>query len=142
MSPLVRPATPADYTAMAALVSHLSYATTPAAMHARMERIQHLPDYVTFVAEVEGAVVGVAGAMTGAAFHQDAPFARLLALVVDPAHRGRGAGAALVHAVEAWARERGAISIHLTTGNQRGDAHRFYRRLGYDDTGKRFFKTL
>ena len=140
--PFVRPATPEDVPAIAALMTQLGYPSTPDAMRARMERIAALPDYATFVADAEGSVTGLAGAMVGAAYHQNAPFARLLALVVDEAHRGHGAGAALVHAVEEWARARGAVSIHLTTSRHRDDAHRFYAGLGYDDTGKRFVKLL
>jgi GNAT superfamily N-acetyltransferase len=142
MKTLVRPATPEDVPAIAALMTQLGYPSTPNAMRARMERIAALPDYASFVAEAEGSVVGMAGAMVAVAYHQDAPFARLLSLVVDEAHRGHGAGAALVRAVEDWARARGAVSIHLTTGRQREDAHRFYAGLGYQDTGKRFFRTL
>ena len=141
-APLVRPATPEDIPAIAALMTQLGYPSTPEAMRGRMEHIAALPDYATFVAEAEGSVIGLAGAMVGAAYHQNAPFARLLALVVDEAHRGQGAGAALVRGVEEWARARGAVSIHLTTSRQRADAHRFYGRLGYDDTGKRFVKRL
>ena len=139
---LVRPATPEDVPAIAALMTQLGYPTTPGAMRARMEHIAALPGYATFVAEAEGRVIGMAGAMVGSAYNHDGPFARLLSLVVDEAHRGHGAGAALVHAVEDWARARGAVSIHLTTGRQRADAHRFYAGLGYQDTGKRFFRTL
>lgn len=138
----VRPAAPRDTAALAALISHLSYPTDTEAMRARMERISALPDHAAWVAESEGEVIGMVGAMLGWAFNYDAPYARILALVVDPAHRGRGAGAALVRAAEEWARAHGAGYIHLTTGNQRGDAHRFYTRLGYDDTGKRFHKRL
>lgn len=138
----VRPATLQDAAAIAALMAHLGYPTESDAMRLRMERVSALPDYAAWVAEDGGEVIGMAGAMTGWAFNFDAPFARLLILVVEPAHRGRGAGAALVHAVEEWARSRGASYLHLTTGNQRGDAHLFYTRLGYDDTGKRFQKRL
>jgi GNAT superfamily N-acetyltransferase len=139
---LVRPAAPDDFPALAALMSQLGYPATPDAMRTRMRRIEASPDHATFVAEVEGTVIGMAGAMVGAAYHQDEPFARLLALVVDSANRGRGAGAALVRAAEGWARARGAVSLHLTTGRQREEAHRFYARLGYEDTGKRLFKRL
>jgi GNAT superfamily N-acetyltransferase len=138
----VRLAAPRDTAALAALMSHLSYPTDAEAMRVRMERIAALPGYAAWVAESEGEVIGMVGAMVGWTFNYDAPYARILALVVDPTHRGRGAGAALVRTVEDWARAEGAAYLHLTTGNQRADAHRFYTRLGFDDTGKRFHKRL
>jgi GNAT superfamily N-acetyltransferase len=142
MMPHVRPAAPHDTAALAALMSHLGYPTDEAAMRVRMERISALPGYAAWVAESEGEVIGMVGAMIGWPFVFDAPYARILALVVHPAHRGRGAGAALVRTVEDWARSEGAAYLHLTTGNQRADAHRFYTRLGFADTGKRFHKQL
>jgi GNAT superfamily N-acetyltransferase len=44
--------------------------------------------------------------------------------------------------VEGWLRDRGAARITLTSGKQRADAHRFYRNLGYEETGLRFAKKL
>ncbi len=136
----VRPAAPADNVAIAALMAHLSYPTDAATMGARMERLTALPGYAAWVAEAEGEVIGMVGAMIGWPFVYDSPYARILALVVDPAHRGRGAGAALVRTVEDWARAQGAGSLHLTAGNQRTEAHKFYTRVGFEDNGKRFFK--
>ena len=138
----VRPATPEDTHALAALMTQLGYPTDPDAMRARMERIASRADYVTFVAEAEGVVVGMAGAMRGWAHYQDEPYARLQALVVDPGHQRHGTGAALVRAVEEWARSEGASSLHLTANNRREGAHRFYTRMGFEDTGKRFHKRL
>ncbi|HEX8450697.1 MAG TPA: GNAT family N-acetyltransferase [Longimicrobium sp.] len=138
----VRPAAPEDTAALAALMSHLSYPTEPDAMRVRMERISALDGYAAWVAEAEGEVIGMVAAMIGWTLVYDDPFARILALVVDPAHRGKGAGAALVRTVEEWARTHGAGTLHLTAGNQRTEAHVFYRRMGFDDTGKRFFKRL
>ena len=140
--PHVRPATLDDAHALAALMAHLGYPTGPDAMRARLERIASRPDYATWVAEAEGVVVGMAGAMWGWGHYQDEPFARLLALVVDPAHQGHGAGAALVRTVEEWARAQGAPALHLTTNHRREGAHRFYTRLGFEDTGRRFYKRL
>jgi GNAT superfamily N-acetyltransferase len=138
----VRPATPEDTGALAVLMSHLSYPTATDTMRARMERISALDGYAAWVAEAEGEVIGMVAAMIGWTLVYDDPYARILALVVDPAHRGQGAGAALVRTVEEWARTHGAGTLHLTAGNQRTEAHRFYKRMGFDDTGKRFFKRL
>ena len=49
-------------------------------------------------------------------------------LAVDPAHRSRGVGKALLDAAKDWARERGATHLELDSSDARADAHRFYER--------------
>jgi GNAT superfamily N-acetyltransferase len=139
---LIRPAAPGDVAALAALATHLGYPATPEAMRARFERIYGRDDYQTCVAERGGRVVGFAGVMHGLSYTYDPPYARLLALVVEPGERGMGTGAALVAAAEQWARGRGAARMHLTTALHRDGAHRFYERLGYERTGARFARKL
>jgi GNAT superfamily N-acetyltransferase len=51
-------------------------------------------------------------------------------LAVDPEHRSRGVGKALLDAAKAWARERGATHLELDSAESRPDAHRFYEREG------------
>lgn len=53
-------------------------------------------------------------------------------LAVDPEARGAGAGSALAHHCEERARAHGARGMALSTLAAMGDAHRIYRRLGYD----------
>jgi GNAT superfamily N-acetyltransferase len=51
---------------------------------------------------------------------------------VDRRHRSRGVGEALFdHPIER-ARQRGCGLVQLTTDRARGDAHRFYERLGFE----------
>jgi GNAT superfamily N-acetyltransferase len=64
------------------------------------------------------------------------------AIVVDEAHRRRGVGQALLEAVEREARARGCGLLFLTTAERRNDAHEFYRRVGLEETGRRFAKWL
>jgi GNAT superfamily N-acetyltransferase len=45
-------------------------------------------------------------------------------------------------AAEDWARQRGAGEVMLTTHKHRTGAHNFYRRMGYEATGYRFYKEL
>lgn len=45
--------------------------------------------------------------------------------------RGAGLGTALMRDAEARARAEGCALIQLTTNRARGDAHRFYDRLGF-----------
>jgi GNAT superfamily N-acetyltransferase len=41
---------------------------------------------------------------------------------------------------ETWVRSRGCNQLALTTHLRRTEAHEFYRRLGYEETGKRFVR--
>jgi GNAT superfamily N-acetyltransferase len=53
-------------------------------------------------------------------------------LAVHPDRRSEGVGKALLDAMKAWARERGATHLELDSHEERTDAHRFYQREGYD----------
>jgi GNAT superfamily N-acetyltransferase len=89
-------------------------------------------DGVTFVAEREGRWIGLA---TGLADDPDGPGALLVGMFVDAAERGRHVGTALVQAVTAWARARGAarLSLWVTSGN--APAITLYERCGFQATG-------
>ena len=57
--------------------------------------------------------------------------AQIEAVRIDRRYRRRGIGEALIrHAIE-HAREQGCGLVQLTTDRSRGDAHRFYERLGF-----------
>jgi GNAT superfamily N-acetyltransferase len=56
--------------------------------------------------------------------------------------RGRGIGAALMAEAEARARTAGCALVQLTTNRARGDAHRFYERLGFTPSHLGFKKPL
>lgn len=142
MDTTIRTATRDDAPALASLATHMGYPTTPAAMRERLARIRARDDYETFLAVRGGRVVGFAGVMHGLSYVYDPPYARLLALAVEPGERGRGTGAALVAAAERWARGQGATQLHLTTALHRDGAHRFYERLGYEQTGARYVRKL
>ena len=51
-------------------------------------------------------------------------------LAVDPLHRSRGIGSALLGAARRWAAESGASHLELDSSDARRDAHRFYEREG------------
>lgn len=138
----VRPADAGDVPEIARLLGELGYPTDTHAMAARLERIARDDHYATFVAENGEGLAGLIGVMWGLAYNYDAPFARIVVLVVDERMRGRGTGAVLVAAAEEWARSAGATSIHLTTASHRDGAHAFYPRMGYAATGTRFYKKL
>jgi GNAT superfamily N-acetyltransferase len=59
------------------------------------------------------------------------PRAEIGGLVVEEQWRGRGVGAALVHAAEQWAKKKGCTRVVVHTNVVRIRAHGFYERCGY-----------
>ena len=79
------------------------------------------------LALVDGAAVGMAGAVVNAAGEFG-----LIGMWVRPEHRGGGVAAALVEAVKANALARGysGVVLDVSTQNQRATA--FYKKLGFE----------
>jgi GNAT superfamily N-acetyltransferase len=69
-------------------------------------------------------------------------FGRVIALSVAAGHRGHGVGARLLAHAESWLRAHGAVTCIVNSSTHRTEAHRFYRREGYQATGWRFQKVL
>lgn len=63
-------------------------------------------------------------------------------LVTAPAQRSRGYGAALLAWVQEYGAGLGCQQIHLDSGLQRTDAHRFYDREGFQRTGYHFAREI
>ena len=131
-----------DSPAAASLISQLGYPTTQEEMAARLPAILHDPNYITLVAENQQKVVGIAGIGVGRYYEKDGSYGRLLVLAVDENWRAKGVGSLLVVRAEAELKGRGVTSIVVNSGNHREDAHRFYKRLGFEETGVRFVKYL
>lgn len=88
---------------------------------------------VSFVAVAAGEWRGLVSGIG----HADQPeSAELISMWVDPALRGRGAGAALVQTVVDWARARGTrrLDLWITSGNRAARA--LYERAGFVATGE------
>jgi GNAT superfamily N-acetyltransferase len=87
-----------------------------------------------FLAWADGRPVGC---VAGFAEQELAEEHHLVAMWVEPAHRGTPAATQLVEAVCRQARADGAVAVrlHVVDGNDR--ARRFYERLGFEPTGVR-----
>jgi GNAT superfamily N-acetyltransferase len=140
--PTIRDAALSDHQQIAMLVTALGYPTNAGDMKERLEALFAEPSYTTLVAELGGAVVGMAGACIARFYERNGVYARLCALVVSGESSGHGVGAALVRVVEKSAIERGAAEIFLNSGVQRESSNVFYEKLGYRATGVRFSKEL
>src|SRR5919201_1769547 len=138
----IRDARPGDAHALAILLGQLGYPASARDVARRLERLNTSEADRLIVAELGGEVVGLASLHTSLSVEYDEPAAKLSAIVVDERYRRRGIGETLVAAMEAEARRGGCCLIFLTTAERRDDAHAFYRRLGFEDTGRRFAKRL
>ena len=87
----------------------------------------------SLIARLDGEPAGLANCFTGFSTFAAQPLVNVHDLAVLPAHRGRGIGRALLHAVEDEARRRGAskVTLEVLSGNERAKA--LYLALGYGD---------
>ena len=63
-------------------------------------------------------------------------------LVTLPEIRSKGYGAAMLRWLSDFARSKGCGQLHLDSGTQRIDAHRFYRREGLEVSSLHFQRAL
>ena len=88
----------------------------------------------TFVAVLDGNDIGI---VRGARDPDHPDQVWLISMWVSPAARGSGIGAALVAAVQDWARGTDASRLVLEVGAHNQPAQRLYLRMGFQDTGRR-----
>lgn len=139
----IRRARPADVPRIAELSGELGYPTTPTEMKKRFARIKPPSSHAVFVAEFEKNVVGwIHVSITP--LLEVARRAEVNGLIVSEAHRSLGAGAKLLDAAEAWAREKKCTGMSVRSNVIRDRAHAFYERQGYIHykTQKAFRKPL
>jgi GNAT superfamily N-acetyltransferase len=138
----IRETVEADTSSIATLVTELGYPSTVAEMRQRLATIDNDVSCRTFVADLAGMVVGIAGVGIAPCYERNGIYGRLLILAVAEQYRRRGIGRALVDSAEAWSAAQGARLMLVNSGLHRHDAHRFYERAGYASTGLRFVKDI
>jgi GNAT superfamily N-acetyltransferase len=131
MSLTLRLLQPADAGAVSALLPDLGYAATPDQVVRRLAGIREWPDQEAFVAEADGALIGLCH-VQGVRMLNSEGYAEIQALVVSSARQGQGIGKRLVaHACE-WAFARGYERVRLRSNVTREGAHAFYEQLGFE----------
>jgi GNAT superfamily N-acetyltransferase len=149
---VIRRATPADADAIATV--HIAswrvgYADLlPADLLAALDHTQRAalwheilanraPRAATYVAELEGVVVGFASLRPSPERHHDPDkVGEVGAVYVDPAHWGSGAGRALLAVLESAAGEYGFEMLELRVLEGNTGARRFYERVGWATDGE------
>jgi len=148
----VRAATHDDVEAITAAVGELLVELdgTPAAAQAMRDTVRTLIDSpatgAIFVAEADGALVGVLAASWQLAIHVPGTYALIQDLWVPSSWRGRGIGAGLLTALFDLARSRGIerveVGLPLETFARSGATEAFYLTNGFTPNGPRMKRVL
>lgn len=133
--------TDADLTAcfpvMKELRPHLQDAAAFIAAVRRMEKEGYAVAYVTEASRPVACMGFRASEMLARGIHYYVDD-----LVTLPSARSHGHGKTLLDWLEAKARAEGKVAVHLESGTQRIDAHRFYFRQRMHVSSFHFMKTL
>jgi ribosomal protein S18 acetylase RimI-like enzyme len=123
-------ADPELHAAMVELLPQLSKSAPPMTAYALENIVDSPACTMLIVRDANGRIVG---SLTLAMFQVPTGVrAWIEDVVVDGSVRGRGAGAALVEAALAHAKEAGARTVDLTSNPTRQEANRLYMRLGFE----------
>ncbi len=144
---LIREARPGDLPALVALfaadaIGGHGDTTAPEAAdryRAAFAAIAADPRARLYVAEKERRVVGTFQLVFVTSLPgRGAKRALIEAVQVDESLRGQRIGEAMVRFAMETAAAEGAVTLSLTSSKLRGDAHRFYRRLGFSNSHEGF----
>ena len=108
----------------------------------RLVYFKQSKDWETFVAVINGDIVGFIGVMKGIAYTLEGFYSEIVALAVSVKTRRAGVGSALVRKAEEWASQNGAHEMGLHSNMKRLEAHHFYEGIGYIKKSYWFGKKL
>ncbi len=142
MNPEIRTARADDAPALVDLLRQLGYPETAPFIARRIAELTQHPDAALLVAEIGAVVVGFISLHFVPQLARAGDFCRVSYLCVDERARGIGIGVALEARAVEEARRRGCARVELHSHQRRTDAHRFYARMGYEESPKYLQKAL
>ena len=120
-----------DADALVALLPDLGYQASTDQVVRRLAAIREWPDQEAFVADDDGAIVGLCQ-VQGVRLLVSDGYAEIQALVVSASRQGQGLGRLLCEHACAWAFARGYERVRLRSNVVREGAHAFYEHLGFE----------
>ena len=140
----IRRAKSSDAPRLAELAGQLGYPASEAEMRQRLRGVRRASQHAVLVAD--SPELGVVGWLhiSRQPLLEAAIRAEVNGLIVAEHCRSLGAGAQLIAAGEAWARQHGCKSMSVRSNVVRERAHKFYERCGFEHykTQKSFRKPL
>ena len=90
------------------------------------------PNNELIVAELDGKIIGTLQlVVTPSLSYKGSKRSIVESVRIDLAFRGKGTGREMMMWTIERAKGKGCASMHLTSHKDRGDAHRFYEKLGF-----------
>lgn len=127
----IRKAVTEDHNAIYLLNLHEMHYDFPLESTAsKLDKILKSPDHLVLVAELDGKVIGYVHACDYDLLYAT-NMKNIMGIAVKDKYKRMGVGRALLSAVEKWASENGAECIRLCSGEERINAHEFYKSCGY-----------
>lgn len=139
---LIRDLESRDYLSIAAIWRDVFTPVEDESVAGVCERMKGDSRYRTFVADIDGDVVGFVTTVEALSINLPNGYIKINGLAVLPEYRRRGIGKMLMVRVEELAKERGVSFIGLASGFQRTEAHEFYEHLGYEKLSFWFRKRI
>lgn len=140
-TPKIRDAKPSDAARLTELIRELGHEIDEQHVRKNLSALEKTAE-TPLVATLDKQVVGMCGVGKRVVIARPAPLGRITSLIVTKDAQGHGIGRMLVEAAEAWMRKAGCQLVEVTSNDRRGEAHAFYRHMGYERTSIRFAKTL
>jgi len=142
----IRKASLEDAPALVDLTHQLGYTINLQALSDNVKAYLGESDRSLFVAALEGFVVGYIALDVAQTFHRGGKHMRVVSLVIDRLHRGRGIGKLLLQKAEERAKQQGCWVVEVTSSSrrQKEGTHDFYLKRGYLKDGSQayFYKLL
>ncbi|MFB2727559.1 GNAT family N-acetyltransferase [Shewanella mangrovisoli] len=136
----IRQAQIADLNVITSLLLQLGYSATEAQLHQYLDDPKRSDEI--YLAESEGAVVGLISLIFFDYFPSQQQICRITAIVVTEASRGLGVGTQLIDFAKGRASERGYRQLEVTTSMRREQTQAYYEAIGFEKTSLRYIQAI
>ena len=107
----------------------------------RLEYVEKSDIDFLFVCEEDDRILGLLGFRLRVNLEEVSKFGEISAIVVQPESRKKGVARYMMDYAEKLAEDIGCIGMWLVSGfGREEEAHKFYKRLGYEINGYRFVR--